>query len=641
MPDSVADTRPAIAQRISSISWLRRPAPAIDWDIATLGAVLAYTWCCIDTRLIQHCQGPVFYAAAWFAGRFLTYPGGPIECLYSWMTQYFSSPTWGTLFLAGQIAIAAIVTRIYLRTVSRSLRPDSLFRVLSLIPACLLLIQGNLYYDRTPLALAVLLAVTASIAFARLTQSLRSEAALSAAFVALLALVYYLGGIAILFFAPAAVVRLARKARPAGMAYPALAAAVPVSAGVFGFAYLPASARQWFQFPDGTYAVVYGGLYGFYFVATASLLFLRPRVDRVATARRKAPASIATGPRSRGRLTALAAVGLVAILCGLMAVCYRSNRLNRRLATLDYLAYRGDWPGVIEAARHLTPAESTPMTRYLTDRALYETGRLGDDLLHFPQAIPIFPAPPFSNRPVSMMLHVTDLYLELGRINDAEHFASDFMVDSAEDPRLYRQMARIYLVKGQTAAARKFLTCLTYNRNFSSWARQYLDRLDRDPELAGDAEIQRLRRRMLRTDDMLPVWQRAGMSGVDLNQLLVDQLQQDPSNRMAFEFLMSTYLVAHNLDGILHLLPHLQEAEAGRPATPRLYQEALAVYGDISGTNPGMEGVRIDPETIGRLATFKWIVSRAGSRDAAIQATADKFGDTFFFHALFDAGGAQ
>jgi Family of unknown function (DUF6057) len=639
MPDSVAHTRPATARRISPGSRIPRQASPVIWDIAIVASVLAYCWCCTDTRLIYHCSGPVFYSTAWFVGRFLTYPGGPIQCLYAWMAQFYTSPVLGTLLLAAQIASAAILTGTYLRTLARNWCPYSVSCLLSLIPACLLLLQANLYYDRTPLALALALAMAISIVFARLVPSVRSETALAAAFVALLVLIYYAGGIAILFFAPSALVRLARMPRTAGLAYLGAAAALPAAVERFHLAYMPVSAGQWLHFPDGMHAVVYGGLYGFYFVATAALVFLHPRGREVAAAHRREP-SHATPSRARWHFASPAtAIALVAALGGLMTVCWRSNGLNRRLATIDYLAYREDWPGVIEAARHLTPAQSTPLTRYLTDRALYETGRLGDDLFGFPQATPLFSAPPYPNRPVSFMLHVTDLYLELGRVNDAEHFGSDFMVDSADDPRLYRQMARIYLVTGQTAAARKFLTWLTCNRNFSAWARHYLDRLNGDPELAGDAEIGRLRRRMIRSDDMLPVWQRADMHGMDLERLLVDQLQQDPSNRMAFEFLMSTYLVDNNMKGILGLMPHFREPESSRSTAPRLYQEALAVYADITGANPDMPGVRIEPETFNRLATFKWTVSHAGGGDAAVQAAAAKFGDTFFFHALFGAGG--
>ena len=84
------------------------------------------------------------------------------------------------------------------------------------------------------------------------------------------------------------------------------------------------------------------------------------------------------------------------------------------------------------------------------------------------------------------------------------------MVAGGADPRVYRLMARVHMVKGQTAAARKFLTVLAYDVGSGPWARERLRELDRDSQLAGDQQVQLFRRRMLRRDDMLPITQRAG-----------------------------------------------------------------------------------------------------------------------------------
>jgi hypothetical protein len=220
-------------------------------------------------------------------------------------------------------------------------------------------------------------------------------------------------------------------------------------------------------------------------------------------------------------------------LISMAALSYRLNARDRVPIALDYYTLREDWPAVIDTSRRLAAEDSNALTRYEINLALHEMNRLGDEMFHFPQAGSLLPVlrseafPPYTIR-------IADLCLRLGRVNEAEHFGSEARTRANFDPRLCRLMARINLVKGQTAAARKFLNVLSYDLVSGAWARQLLRELDQDPQLAGDPEVQLLRRRMLRNEDMFPVWQRSDRDGADMERLLLDQLEQDPSNSMSF-----------------------------------------------------------------------------------------------------------
>jgi hypothetical protein len=237
------------------------------------------------------------------------------------------------------------------------------------------------------------------------------------------------------------------------------------------------------------------------------------------------------------------------------------------------------------------------------------------------------------------------MYLRLGRVNEAEHFGSEALISGRLDPRIYRLLARVNMVKGQTAAARKFLTVLSYNLCYGSWARQRMHELDQDPQLASNQQVQLLRRRMLYTEDMLAVWQRADKATADMGRLLLDQLEQDPSNRMAFEFLMSAYLRASNLEAIRGLMPRIKDMTGpayvgadGKRRTPRHYQEAMAIYSGITGRPVNIEAFEIQPETLQRMADFKRITGQAPSKELAKQAAWDKFRNTYFFYTAFGPG---
>ena len=100
------------------------------------------------------------------------------------------------------------------------------------------------------------------------------------------------------------------------------------------------------------------------------------------------------------------------------------------------------------------------------------------------------------------------------------------------------------------------------------WAETCLARLEQDPELSDDDEINRLRSVMLRKD------------AIDTTRsdekMLLALVEQNKNNRMAFEYLMAHYL--------LNVQPEKLAAQVGRLADfdygdiPLLYAEAVALH---------------------------------------------------------------
>jgi hypothetical protein len=383
----------------------------------------------------------------------------------------------------------------------------------------------------------------------------------------------------------------------------------------------------------------------FYAGGAAVALWRRPVVPRAAAVSRKASRSARPERPGKGRTAALLETALLLLaLGGVAAVSYRLNGRDRRLAALDYYSFCEDWPAVVDASRRLATEDFNPLSRYEINLALHEMNRLGDDMFRLPQSPTIL-----LDLRVDMflpyMIRLTDMCLRLGRVNEAEHFGSEAMIFGRSDPRLYRLMALINMAKGQTAVARKFLTALSYDVIFGRWARQQLRKLDQDPQLAGDPQIQLLRMRMLRDDDMLPVWQRADITVADRTRLLLDQLEQDPSNRMAFEFLMGAYMLGGELDAVSALIPRIKDMTGaayvgpdGKRRTPRHYQEAMALHADRAGKTARIEGFEIKPEIFEHLAAFNRIIRQSPSKELAMQAAWNDFRDTYFFYFTFGPG---
>ncbi len=606
-----------------------RPDAARWRDIAFFAAFLVYVGAGLNPRLVFHWQGPVFSTVPGFASQFLRYPGGAADYLYALIAQAYAFQWAGALVFTVQAAAVAGMTDLYFRAVAG--RPIALVRY---APPLFLLYFFNLYYDHTPLALAALAGIAAAVVFARVSGRWRNEAALLGIFAALAGITYYLGGMALVFLAPgAAILRFSRRPRfPMWAAYLPLAAAMPWTVEALRLAEVAAPARTWFT-GDFPRTALCWGLFAFFAVGTAFAV----RRSR-STGARKIPVW-----RRRLAMAAATAAPVLA-LAGVAAAAFHYTGRDRRLIALDYEIAQANWPAVLDAAGHLAEGEFNSLSRYEINLALHETNRLGDEMFRYPQTGSMllkFRVDSF----VPYMLRLTDLCLRLGRVNEAERYGSEAMVLGHSDPRVYRIMSDVNLVKGQTAAARKFLNVLTFDPVSSAWAKRRLTELDQDPSLANDEYLAVLRRRMLRKDDAIQVWQRADQPEGDMERLLLDQLEQDPANRMAFEFLMGSYLLDRNLPAASALMAHIRDMSGpayinpdGTRRTPRYFQEAMALYTAMSGNAIAAEGFHIDQQTMDRMAAFRQLMLQAPTREAGMQLAWNSFRDSYFFYATFGPG---
>ncbi len=600
----------------------KRRLPGRPLDVAFLAGFLAYAYAGIDTRLIYHWQMPALYMTAGFAFDFLKYPGGILDYLYVLIAQTYVSQLGGALVLTGIAAAVTALSAFFCRT----------WPIVRFVPGILLLYCLNLYYDHTPVSTALLLGLGAAALLLRSNQK-----APLWKFIALVPVVYYLGGMALVVFAiTAAGMQIARREYAKSVACLLLAAAVPFAVEKSRLIHIASSAGGWFIDPDSRKAAVWWCLY--LFCGVAGFLWGRP----VGEPKRKP--TVKRTPAPRLWWSAAGAAAVLACMAAVAVFAWRANARDRRLAEIDYYTSHENWPEVIAVTSNLPAADFNSLTRYEVNLALYELNRLGDEMFRFPQTgsmVPGLRTEVF----LPYMIRVTDLFLRLGRINDAEHFGNEAIILGQSDPRVLRLMADLNMVKGQTEAARKFLATLSEEAGSARWARGRLQELNHDADLSRYEPVQRLRRKMLRSDDLGPVWQNPDKPGADVNRLLLDQLEQDPTNRMAFEFLIGNYLLARDLPAARGVMPGIQSMTGaayigadGKRRTPRYYQEAMAMYGDASGKPVELPGLEIEPETLNRMAVFKRIMSQSANRDAAMQAAWSSFRDSYFFYYVFGPG---
>jgi len=331
----------------------------------------------------------------------------------------------------------------------------------------------------------------------------------------------------------------------------------------------------------------------------------------------------------------------------------RRTRLSRRMATAlgmacvlaapiltpfsvgeddtwaDLLAREGKWKEMLSFLRALPVERRLISDRHMAARALYHTGRLPYEMfrdLHGPDSSFLLLLGPGYDAVSLVYTKRSDVLFELGRINDSERWAHEALASYGAHPHILERLARINVLKGRPEAARVFLGVMAKTPRGRRRALSLQRSLAADPALSDDADIRRARSVQLRRDFV---------GARTLEHLLLQCLDANPRNRMAFEYLMAHYLLTGDLDKFAAALNRLEDFEY--PVIPDHYEEAIVVYAQRIGKIPaGLLGRSVRQETIRRFQAFcERLALFPGDQKAAWDALAPEFGATFWFFDVF------
>jgi len=622
-----------------------------------------YLWLQVDLRLIYHGAGiimnfPFFYKGWAFFRGFLLYPGGPIEYSAAFLSQLFYYSWLGALVVTAEAwGICACLG--YLLKVANWSR----FQWVRFIGPLLLLITFARYTYFFPTTLALTTALVFVCLYLRIGFPqggvpivLFGIAGYSrlVVFLALSIILYYVAGGAFLFFAVlCAIFELLLKRRwHVGLLYLLSAVMIPYVVGVLVFSVsiinafselLPISWKiMHYETRSKGVAFVYA-LYLLPVLAVIVSAIGRRITERVRSKMSTNQAEEQPANRSNVSLDApsrdeiipntklinlrwfIESAILFVVACAV--AFYAHDDRKKAQFEVDYYACHRMWPQVLDAAQRATPNH---FVVHAVSRALYHMGRLGDEMFCWPQ----HPHCLFFG--ADMRYRWTywqnfDVHIDIGLLNVAENALTECLEGIGDHPLILQRLALINMVKGNIDTARVYLGTLSKTLFHADWARDYLARLQSDPNLSTDGRIQYLRSVSLEKD--IPT------ISIPEENVLTWLLEKNGQNRMAFEYLMALHLLSKHLGKFVSNIDHLKDFSYLE--LPRYYEEATLVYVAGTGKRVYLRGYRTNPSLRQEFEDFSRILhSYDGDKQAAYSEVVSKYRDTYFFYYIYAFSGA-
>ncbi len=566
-------------------------------------AVYVYLLLRVRPALYFQIQEPVFYTGWEFFRPFLAEPGGLLRYVSDFAAQAFLVPWLGALLVTAALFLVSLIFRDISRLIDGNNRP-----LFYLLPAVLLLVLHNNDRHELTVTLGVPAALAAAWLYLRLAPRSQVTRLMWCAGVSIV-FYYIAGGPLLLFAVMTAVPELLQRRYPAAGLAVVTAALIP---------WLTAQFLVLFPVFEA-YTVNLTGLDGYmpFFAIQLTWLFL--------------PLSLLLDRffKLRGEVLQYAGIFILAAVLSWLTF----NRDLKLVLTAEQHARTGEWGAILKMARRQTP--NNQLFENLFFRALFHTKRLPYDIFHYPA---YRGANLFLNSDLAFItpLQMSDLYFDLGLINEAQHWAFEAQTLNGMTPWVAKRLAQVNIVKGEKRAAAMFVSIMEKSLLLKKTARRYR-RIIKNPQFLAQNKKLEIALIYKSSDDFVTTNQNPLRS-------LESLVESNPNNRMALEYLLTYYLLSGQVDRLVDNLPRLNAFKY--PGMPVLYQQALCLYAAMRPKEEiDIPGVKIPPDfrrTMGRFQSFMKIYHSGAS--AVQKQLRQNYGNTYWYYLLYDRrqkGGAE
>ena len=579
-----------------------------------------YLWLFVDLKLICHGGGwltnfPVFYKGWFFFSDFAVKPGGIAEYGAAFLAQMFHYSWAGAMVVTGT-AFGILLCINYILKAGKTCN----LGLVGFIPAILLIAictQYTYYFTTVFSMLIMLLGVCLYIKASPENSKYRVGC-----FFIIAAVLFYLAGATVIWFALICSISEIgfRKNWQTGLLYLAAGLLLPYILGVSIFnlslidVYCNNMPYSWKLTSRNDSYRMLRAAYGIYLVLPLALVLAAFTKKRF--------------KQQKGDCSLSIQEVLVVVLVSIGTVYFSFDIERQTLFKTDYHACHEQWKETLDCAQKHPNSYFTINSANL---ALYHEGKLATGLFTFPQNINSL----LLTMPQLVKAHWNrfNTFLDLGLINIAEHELLLSMKKFGEKPIILKKLAIIYMIKNNIDSAKIYLNALSKTIFDSNWATKYLEEIKKDPTLSNDNYIQYLR--------ALMVSERKNYTYINLDKekILVELLEQNSKNKMAFEYLMSWYLISRQVDKAVQSCDKFSNFNYSQ--LPPYYQEAILIY-SARNKQIGKTEQMVSPQIKSEFMEINQIIGKyRGNKRAAFAEVAQKYGNSYTFYFLYERSGMK
>lgn len=297
-----------------------------------------------------------------------------------------------------------------------------------------------------------------------------------------------------------------------------------------------------------------------------------------------------------------------------------ANPKAEYIKKLDYHVRHNNWEEIISLCENRLPRNAFAVN-YL-NLALAKTNQLGERLFHFEQIGPVGLFLPYEREQLSAMIG-NETYYHIGLVNVSQQYifeATEAMPDLRKSTRSLQRLTDVAIINGDYELANKYIQLLKKTFFYKDWAEQAEDYLYNESKINNHPDWGEKRR-------LRPI-QDYFFSVENMDQILLALLRDHPDHKMAFEYLMSYYLVRKDIESFMKYV-HLGH-EMNYKYLPVAFQEAvLYVLGLKSQEAVEQSNFPIEERTKNRLYEYVDIYTRYPNAQKLLEK---EFSDSFWYY---------
>lgn len=309
----------------------------------------------------------------------------------------------------------------------------------------------------------------------------------------------------------------------------------------------------------------------------------------------------------------------IILLLAIFTLSFTIDIEKRTQILVSFYNANGDWANVIKTAERIKEYDLFTNVEY--NKALANTGKLAENIFNYKQMAGSSGL--FVDGAVTsdVLFLCSDQYYDLGFMHESEHWTFEAQTIFPNSPRLMKRLVQINLVNRNYKLAEKFLHRLDENMLYHDWVAKYQKYINDTSLVAKDPEFS-----LKRKCEPIEVFTTSSYK-----QKLVKLLEANPSNRMAYEYLLCSLLLDGDLGSFVSTIR--ENKIFPKYPLPRSWAEAIILYYYISGKSPASEDIISTKQSQQQFLSFIKAMKPFGNNwPLAQQSLQKEYGTTYWYY---------